>query len=624
VIFVFVNTLISQINKELFFFGQKILRISCYDRSSQLKGWGIMFTSRIIEFNKIHYIIAVLSSQVNQQRIIFFFVYHYNIIKCVSSQIIQIISDRMNNVTGNIKQCQTIKKDKMKEKKTILVKTSGKRGTVKNPVKPANFDEQFRPQFHFTPEANWMNDPNGMVYYDGEYHLFYQYYPNDTVWGPMHWGHAVSTDLVHWEELPVALYPDELGYIFSGSAVIDINNTSGLGTEENPPMVAIFTYHDRVGEDNGENTFQTQGLAYSLDRGRTFIKYSDNPVLQNPGIADFRDPKVFYHEESNRWIMILAADDRVKLYSSPNLKDWTFESDFGMNAGAHGGVWECPDLFPFPISGSHAVKWVMLVSINPGGPNGGSATQYFVGDFDGHTFVNDGGIYDWLDWGRDNYAGVTWSNIPQEDGRRLFIGWMSNWEYAEAVPTTTWRGAMTVPRELLLEEDDNRYSLISKPITQLEGIRTGQIMQTEEIIVSGEVEIPVGNIPLNQSELILNLQRDENAVDAFGIILENDLDQRLVISYSAGGFHVDRSKAGPNDFSDAFAGTATAPYAIGKEVNMHLFIDASSVELFIDHGRLAITELVFPSGKFTVLKIFSTAGNIQIKSSVLYELSSIW
>ncbi len=294
--------------------------------------------------------------------------------------------------------------------------------------------EQHRPHFHFTPESMWMNDPNGMVYYEGEYHLFYQHHPDDVVWGPMHWGHAVSTDLVHWEHLPIALYPDEYGYIFSGSAVVDWKNTSGFGSKHNPPLIAIFTYHDVDGEQAGNNDYQTQGIAYSIDKGRSWTKYENNPVLPNPGIKDFRDPKVIWYEPDQKWIMTLAAHDNVRFYSSPNLKDWIFESEFGKGIGAHGGVWECPDLFPMELDGTQ--KWVLLVSLNDGGPNGGSGTQYFIGDFDGKTFINDNSKNQilWLDYGRDNYAGVTWSDIPDEDGRRIFMGWMSNWSYAEVVP----------------------------------------------------------------------------------------------------------------------------------------------------------------------------------------------
>ena len=250
------------------------------------------------------------------------------------------------------------------------------------------FQEKFRPQVHFTPPKHWMNDPNGMVYYKGEYHLFYQHYPEKSVWGPMHWGHAISTDLVHWEHMPIAIYPDSLGYIFSGSAVADYNNTSGLGTKENPPLVAFFTYHDMKAEKEGRFTeIESQAIAYSLDKGRTWTKYKGNPVVKNPGIRDFRDPKVIWHNDSKQWIMSIASGQVIKFYSSPNCLDWTYLSEFGEGRGEHGGVWECPDLFPLQVSGSNEIKWVLIVNINPGGPAGGSATQYFVGDFNGKEFI---------------------------------------------------------------------------------------------------------------------------------------------------------------------------------------------------------------------------------------------
>ncbi len=302
--------------------------------------------------------------------------------------------------------------------------------SVKEPAKEDNqlkneyYTEKYRPQFHFSPEEKWMNDPNGMVYYEGEYHLFYQYYPDSTVWGPMHWGHAVSSDMVHWEHLPVALAPDEHGYIFSGSAVVDWKNTSGLGKDGQPPLIAIFTYHKPEDEKTGEDYLQTQGIAYSNDKGRTWTKYGEL-VLKNQGIIDFRDPKVNWHENSQQWIMTLAVQDHIEFYSSTNLISWDYESGFGKKLGGHGGVWECPDLFQLNVEGSNEKQWVLFVSICPGGPNGGSATQYFVGDFEGSKFTIKQSDTKWID-----------------HGRRLFLGWMSNWNYATVVPTEKWRNAI--------------------------------------------------------------------------------------------------------------------------------------------------------------------------------------
>jgi fructan beta-fructosidase len=489
------------------------------------------------------------------------------------------------------------------------------------------YKETYRPQFHFSPEAHWMNDPNGMVWFGGEYHLFYQYYPDSNVWGPMHWGHAVSTDMVHWKHLPVALSPDSLGFIFSGSAVADIKNTSALGTLENPPLVALFTYHDPVGEKNGSLTFQNQGLAYSLDKGRNWIKYLRNPVLKNPGIRDFRDPKVFWHDESRKWIMILAVQDRVHLYSSPDLTHWIFLSEFGQGIGAHGGVWECPDLFRIKVKDTGEMKWVMLVSINPGGPNGGSATQYFVGTFDGTHFIEENKDIRWVDWGRDNYAGVTWSNIPESDGRRLFLGWMSNWQYANVVPTKVWRSALTLPRELDLTHDEKGYSLVSNPIKELKALRGDKTQNyKEDRGMEGKREIVPDSIRLSCSELLFNFTVLDNTTDSLGIILENNAHQKLLIGYSRirKQLFIDRTAAGQSDFSKLFAGVSRAPYFAGKQILFHVFVDASSVELFVDDGRIVMTNLTFPTGDFTYLSVFSTGGQTILRNAEFHNLKSIW
>ena len=321
------------------------------------------------------------------------------------------------------------------------------------------YDEQYRPQFHFTPKMNWMNDPNGLIYLDGEYHLFYQYNPFGIMWGHMSWGHAVSKDMLHWKELSVAIPEGEDEGIFSGSAVYDVNNTSGLGTKENPPLVAIYTSNSEL------KKIQSQSIAYSLDKGRTFVKYSKNPVI-NLNIANFRDPKVFWDSERSNWVMVVvkAKEKKVAIFTSPNLISWTHKSDFGPLA-ALGGDWECPDLVQLSIDGDKTKKsWVMLVSLNPGGIEGGSGTQYFVGNFDGSSFKPSQN-YDkpqWLDYGKDNYAGVTFSNMP--DSRTVLIGWMSSWQYAGNLPKTDWTGAMTIPRELELTKNKNGLALLSNPI----------------------------------------------------------------------------------------------------------------------------------------------------------------
>src|SRR5688572_4628821 len=356
------------------------------------------------------------------------------------------------------------------------------------PATKVAYTEKYRPQFHFTPKARWMNDPNGMVYYEGEYHLFYQYYPDGDVWGPMHWGHTVTTDLVVWEHLPIALYPDSLGMIFSGSAVVDEKNSSGFGSTDSPPLVAVFTYHDAVKEKEGRSDYQTQGIAYSLDKGRSWKKYDKNPVIANPGVRDFRDPKVFWHEESKQWIMTLVAADHAELYGSADLKLWTKLSEFGKEYGNHGGVWECPDLFQLPVEGEGIQKWVMIININPGAPNGGSGTQYFVGEFDGKKFTSDTeqARTSWLDYGPDDYAGITWSNAP--DGRKIFMGWMNNWSYAQVVPTSPWRGGTTVARDLSLVRIDGSLYVKSVVAVELEKL-IAEVKTFQTIVVTDSVDL---------------------------------------------------------------------------------------------------------------------------------------
>lgn len=497
----------------------------------------------------------------------------------------------------------------------------------------AYYTEPHRPQFHFTPEKMWMNDPNGMVFYEGEYHLFYQHYPDSNVWGPMHWGHAVSRDLVHWQHLPIALYPDSLGMIFSGSAVVDWDNTSGLGENGTPPLIAIFTHHQPDWAEAGRQDFQYQSIAYSNDRGRTWTKYAGNPVIPNAEkIRDFRDPKVIWHEASQQWIMVFAAQDHVKLWASPNLINWTHLSDFGREWGSHGGVWECPDLFPIQVDNSGETKWVMLLSINPGGPNGGSATQYFVGNFDGKTFTLDpafaprvsGEKAVWLDYGRDNYAGVTWSDVPKEDGRRIFLGWMSNWDYATVVPTQAWRSAMTLPRQLILKKAADGLRLFSLPVEELKVLR-GAVYAADPQTIGGELDLSsqIG-FPPSQMEVLLEVELPEGAGTDFGVALSNSKGEQYRIGYDAAKnkFYSDRTKAGKTGFSEKFATarhTAPRPETSGP-IRLHLFFDAASCELFADGGEVALTEIFFPSEDFSKVKLYALGGQANLSKIEVYPL----
>lgn len=483
-------------------------------------------------------------------------------------------------------------------------------------INKESYNEPHRPQIHFSPKANWMNDPNGMVYYKHTYHLFFQYYPDSTVWGPMHWGHATSKDLVHWQQQPIALYPDSLGYIFSGSAVIDKDNTSGFGKNGVAPMVAIFTHHDPNGEKEGRNDFQNQSLAYSLDEGKTWTKYEGNPVLKNPGIRDFRDPKLQWYEKDKKWVMALAASDRIIFYSSKDLKNWNIESEFGKGVGAHGGVWECPDIFPLHYQGK--TVWVLLVNINPGGPNGGSATQYFTGDFDGKTFSPYQTDTRWLDYGPDEYAGVTWFNTGK---RRIFLGWMSNWEYANVVPTQKWRSAMTVPRELDLSKKGAKYYVTSQPVKELEILNKTSLHLHDIDAKSFDLTSRTGEL---SGPAYLKITSDK--IESFSIILSNSLNEKVSIGYDAIGnnYYIDRTKSGNTDFAKRFAAKATAPrLSDDTSMNMILVIDDASVEMFADNGISVMTSIFFPNETFSQINIQSP-DNFSINELTFHKMKSIW
>lgn len=480
---------------------------------------------------------------------------------------------------------------------------------IKKKTVPTIYQEQLRPQFHFSPPAHWMNDPNGMVYYKGIYHLFYQYYPDSTVWGPMHWGHATSQDLVHWKNQPIALYPDSFGLIFSGSAVVDKNNTSGFGKDGKRPLVAIFTQHNLKGEKEGRNDYQNQSIAYSLDDGMTWTKYVDNPVLKNPGIRDFRDPKISWYELDKKWIMTLATSNCVTFYSSPNLKTWTRESDFGKNLGAHGGVWECPDLFPLNYEGKK--MWVLLSSINPGGPNGGSATQYFIGNFDGKSFTPLDNDTHWIDYGTDNYAGVTWSNTGD---RKIFLGWMSNWQYANVVPTKKWRSAMTIPRELKLEKADGKFYLASTPVVELNALT----LKAKEISLKQSIDVSYNK------QYVLKM--DISQLDNFTIVLSNDSNEELKIGYKKedNQFFIDRTRAGISDFSSVFPKIIFASRMTNSSATkIQLWFDTASVELFADDGLTTMTSIFFPKSPYKTVN-FKSAYDFKLKSVEIIPLTSIW
>lgn len=472
-------------------------------------------------------------------------------------------------------------------------------------------ESDLRPTFHFTPPLHWMNDPNGLVYYKGEYHLFYQYNPGGNTWGPMNWGHAVSTDLFNWKDLSIALTPDNNGTIFSGSAVVDSTNTSGFKAGSELPIVAIFT---------SAGATQTQSIAYSNDKGRNWTKYINNPVVPNPGINDFRDPKVMWYSPEKKWIMSLATGNKISFYSSADLKRWSYESDFGVGFGAHGGVWECPDLFQLKAEGSNISKWVLLVSINPGGPNGGSATQYFIGDFDGKTFNADKNETSWVDYGTDNYAGVTYSNIPYSDGRRIMIGWMSNWNYAGSVPTTSWRSTMTVPRVVTLVQNNNGYKLHFNPVAELKNYYK---IEASEQQASNAINL-ANNETIKSGSYDLSFTADMSSSDSLNISIGNLLEKLIVVfDKKSGKVTIDRSKSGPINFSNFFKNNIQCKNLNLNDdriIDVRMLVDKTSVELFWNNGENNMTALFFPAYQYNFLKI---NGNTSMKFISKFNLNSI-
>lgn len=469
-----------------------------------------------------------------------------------------------------------------------------------------------RPLFHFTPPAMWMNDPNGLVYLEGRYHLFYQHHPQSLVWGPMHWGHAISQDLLHWQHLPVALYPDSLGYIFSGSAVVDKENTTGFGQGKEQPLVAIFTYHHPATKK------QVQSLAYSLDKGMSWRKYAGNPVLEQPELKDFRDPKVFWHQPAKRWIMVVSAGEIVQLYSSPDLKDWTKLSDFGSGYKKREGVWECPDLFPLTYQGEE--KWILLVSVISHAPNLGSGTQYFIGSFDGEEFVPDSGQEHWLDYGPDNYAGVTWSNV---ENRRLFIGWMSNWAYAREVPEQGWRGAMTLPRELALSRLGDEYYVASLPIAALDSLRD-KVVSLENIRPLQAIDL-TENRDMQSPHLDLEVAASDLAGD-IRLRLYHEGGEEIIFGYEAASkrYFIDRSRIENHQFQKHFPRIQYAPAKLtdAKVIRFRCLIDASSIELFAEDNTTVLTATHFPKQALDRLQLL--AGDRAGKAAYFLEYLRVY
>lgn len=472
--------------------------------------------------------------------------------------------------------------------------------------------ESYRPVYHHTPPYGWMNDPNGMFYKDGVYHLYYQFNPYGSTWGNMHWGHSTSTDLVSWKHEDIALAPDAWGSIFSGSCVVDHDNTAGFGAGA---VIAIYT----SAKPTPWGDCQTQSLAYSLDNGYTFTKYAHNPVLTSTE-RDFRDPKVFWYAPDKHWVMLLAVGQEMEIHTSADLKEWKKESTFGAKQGAHGGVWECPDLVELPVEGTGRKRWVLICNLNPGGPFGGSAAQYFVGSFDGKTFVNESpAVTKWLDWGKDNYATVTWSNAPQE--RCIALGWMSNWQYQAILPTKQYRGENTIARDLTLYDQGGELYLKSSPSPEIKKIRKEKVSMPSfnvsdtydiaELLKDNsgtyELEMTIKNISAGKVKFCLSNEKG-NKVDMY-----YDMKRKL--------FVMDRSLSGKVDFSKEFPAVTVAPIAETKEIQIRLFVDKSSIEAFGEEGKFVMTNLVFPDAPYNRISFQSEDGSYKVSSLKLYKLT---
>ncbi|MGI8908563.1 MAG: glycoside hydrolase family 32 protein [Candidatus Sumerlaeaceae bacterium] len=482
----------------------------------------------------------------------------------------------------------------------------------------ADYSGAWRPQFHFTPEKNWMNDPNGLVWYDGEYHLFYQYNPMDKVWGHMSWGHGVSRDLVHWEHLPIALQEETEWMMFSGSAVVDTNNVTGFfsgpDSQTSGCLVCFYTAH--------KQGRQTQNLAYSNDRGRTWTKYSGNPVI-DIGYADFRDPKVIWHEQSKKWVMAVAlsTEKQVRFYGSKDLKQWSHLSDFGPE-GSCAGPWECPDLMRFPDE-----QWLLQVCVGHGRESGGSGVQYFMGRFDGTKFTNDNSTSTvfWMDHGPDFYASQSWSDIPERDGRRISIAWMTNLEYAGNLPTDPWRGNQSVPRVLELKQAAGKYRLIQNPVEELKLLRGQHTRFQDQTLSAANSLLTDKNVSGDLLEVLAEFEL--GTTEEAGIKLRKGADEETVVGYDAlrQQMFVDRKHSGKSDFHERFATRHSAAMAPDNgKVRLHLFVDRSSVEVFGNGGETVISALVFPSPESSAIQCYQTGNNARLASMDVWNLKSIW
>ena len=471
--------------------------------------------------------------------------------------------------------------------------------------------EKYRPVYHHTPAYGWMNDPNGMFYKDGVWHLYFQHNPYGSVWGNLAWGHSTSTDLVHWQYEGDPVMADALGLIFSGSSVVDKDNTAGFGAGT---IVSFYT----SAKSSPWGDVQMQSMAYSTDGGKTFTKYDGNPVITSTA-RDFRDPKVFWYAPGKHWVMMLAVGQEMQIWSSADLKDWKYESSFGAKQGAHGGVWECPDLVELPVEGTKEKRWVLICNINPGGPFGGSATQYFVGTFDGKKFTNQFPTKTkWMDYGKDHYATVTFSNAP--DGRCVALGWMSNWQYAAVVPTKQYRSANTIARDLTLYRQGGDLLLKSAPSKEIEKARSTK-KSVPQFNVSDSYEI-ASLLDGNDGAYEIEMEIKNNGAEKIAFTLQNAKGENVMMYYDTATrqFVMDRSNSGETSFSPDFPAMTVAPAADVDDIRLRLFVDRSSIEAFGDGGKFVMTNIVFPAEPYNKMKFESVRGSFTVKKMNVYKL----
>lgn len=468
-----------------------------------------------------------------------------------------------------------------------------------------SYQERFRPRYHFSPQRNWKNDPHGLIYHADEYHLFYQHHAHDTVWGPMSWGHAVSDDRVTWQHLPIAISPDDIGGIWTGCVVDDRGDTSGFSADG--ALVAVYSYED-----------QSVGLAYSTDRGRNWQRYPGNPVIPSPG-GNFRDPQVFWWAETQRWHMAIACEQSIQFFASANLRSWQKTGEFTAPLGNE-APWEVPDLFS--IGQGAQRQWVLLVSMG-GAPTGGQGVRYFVGEFDGHTFHSQDGMAEdcWLDFGPDNYAGSTWKDGP--DSRRVYLGWMNDWRYAEALPTQVWRGAATIPRELELVETAKGFRIVQHPLTELKRLRWAK-NQWGSTSIDVDTNL-LQDIRGNQYELCLRLR--PQAAEEVGLLLLKGYHCTLDIQYNSPQktLSVNRRDSGLVHFHDDFPSIASSEINLqGDTLTLQIFVDHSLVEVFANEGEAVISMQVFPDEDGQELVLYARGGVACLESMEFWRMKSIW